>query len=211
MRRTWHAVAAHPTMIESATRLFAFVAHRALKSAEMPREHSTQSASATQERRYAAAGMEDVVAFCQAATPAFDRAPHASYPGVSVWLTQPPGIIVQVTSPTRIDVSMTNWLVGPVYALLERRYPEPRALTFVLDLDLMTGRSFAARTVFLAKARQSFSRFQHAFVIPPRSAPRSYTFAMQAGVALVRALGVRVDYATSLAEVITEHNLRAAR
>jgi hypothetical protein len=130
---------------------------------------------------------------------------------VSVWLTQPPGIIVQVTSATRLDVSMTNWLVGPAYALLERRYPAPRALTFVLDLDLMTGRSFAARTVFMAKARQSYSRFQRAFVIPPRSAPRSYKFAMQAAVSLVRALGVNVEYATSTAEVIAACNLRAAR
>jgi hypothetical protein len=153
----------------------------------------------------------EVQTLSSTSTPAFARAPHLRYPGAAAWLTQPAGLVVQITEPMRADLNVANWVVGPLYALLEKRFPAPIPLTLVLDLDLMTGRSFASRTVFLAKAREVGPRFARGFLIAPRSSQRSYLYAMHAGIALIQTLGVQVDIVASAAEAIAHCNMRAAR
>jgi len=89
---------------------------------------------------------------------AFPRAPHMSYGGAAVWFTSPPGAVVQLLEPVRGTLDLVNWIVGPFYDELERRFPGRTALIFVFDLELMTGRTAASRSVFLAKARECGKR-----------------------------------------------------
>jgi hypothetical protein len=141
---------------------------------------------------------------------AFPRAPHMSYGGAAVWFTSPPGVVVQLLEPVRGTLDLVNWLVGPVYDDLERRFPGRTALIFVFDLELMTGRTAASRSVFLAKAREGGKRFSEALFVPPRAASPAYRVSMHAAIALVRALGVQVEMVSSSVSAVASRNLKPA-
>jgi hypothetical protein len=138
---------------------------------------------------------------------AFPRAPHMSYGGAAVWFTSPPGGIFQLVEPVRGSLDLANWLVGPVYDELDRRFPGRNALIMVLDLELMTGRSIASRTVFLAKAREVGKRFAVGLFVPPRAASPAQRAATQASIALIRALGVHIELVSSSASAVASRNL----
>ena len=103
-----------------------------------------------------------------------------------------------------------NWLTGPVYGELDRRFPKRGALIMVLDLELMTGRSAACRSIFLAKAREVGDRFARGFLIAPRVAPPADGHALRGGAAVIRSLGVQVDVVTSAQRAIATSGLRIA-
>jgi hypothetical protein len=138
---------------------------------------------------------------------AFPRAPHMSYGGAAVWFTSPPGGIFQLVEPVRGSLDLANWLVGPVYDELDRRFPGRSALILVLDLELMTGRSIASRTVFLAKAREVGKRFAEGLFVPPRAASPAQRVATQASIALIRGLGVNIEVVSSSASAVASRNL----
>jgi hypothetical protein len=139
---------------------------------------------------------------------AFARAPHLSYGGVAVWFTSPPGAVFQLLEPVRGTLDLINWMVGPAYDELERRFPGRNALIFVFDLELMTGRTAASRSVFLGKAREVGKRFAEGLFVPPRAASVAYRTSMHAAVALVRALGVHVEFASSAVSAVASRNLK---
>jgi hypothetical protein len=141
---------------------------------------------------------------------AFARAPHMSYGGAAVWFTSPPGAVVQLVEPVRGTLDLVNWLVGPAYEELERRFPGRTALIFVFDLELMTGRSAASRSVFLAKARECGKRFSEGLFVPPTAANAAYRQSVHAAIALIRALGVHVEEASSAISAVSSRNLKPA-
>ena len=138
---------------------------------------------------------------------AFRRAPHMSYGGAVVWFTSPPGFVFQLVEPVRGTLDLVNWMVGPVYEELDRRFPGRTALIMVLDLELMTGRSAASRTVFLAKAREVGKRFSEGLFVPPRAASPANRVATHASIALIRALGVHIELASSSVSAVASRNL----
>jgi hypothetical protein len=144
------------------------------------------------------------------ARPAFARAPHLRYGGAAVWFTSPPGLVCQLVEPVRGTVDLMNWLVGPVYQELERRFPGRTAFIFVFDLELMTGRTAASRSVFLAKAREVGKRFAEGLFVPPRAANAAQRVSMEASIALVRMLGVRVEIVSSSASAVASRKLLPA-
>jgi hypothetical protein len=139
--------------------------------------------------------------------PAFRRAPHMSYGGAAVWFTSPPGCVIQLVEPVRGTLDLVNWMVGPVYQELDRRFPGRNALILVFDLELMTGRSAASRTVFLAKAREVGKRFSEGLFVPPSAASAANRVATRASIALVRALGVHVELVSSSVSAVASRNL----
>jgi hypothetical protein len=144
------------------------------------------------------------------ARPAFARAPHLRYGGAAVWFTSPPGLVCQLAEPVRGTLDLVNWLVGPVYEELDRRFPARGAFIFVYDLELMTGRSAASRTVFLAKAREVGKRFAEGLFVPPRAATAAQRVSIEAAIALIRMLGVRVEIVSSAVSAIASRKLQPA-
>jgi hypothetical protein len=136
--------------------------------------------------------------------PGFACAPHVSHG------TLPAGLVVRFMEPARGTLELANWLVGPVYEQLDQRYPRHNALTLVLDLELMTSRTSASRTVFLAKAKQCGWRFTRSFFVPPRRTTAAQRHAIRVGIAIVQALGVPVETVDSLERAIHTADLRAA-
>lgn len=102
-----------------------------------------------------------------------------------------------------------NWLVGPAFDVLDRHFPGNDSLILVFDLALLTSRSAAARSVFLAKARECGKRFSAGYFVPPLIASPAYRQATRASIALIRALGVRVELVGSAAEAVRLLGLRA--
>jgi hypothetical protein len=140
---------------------------------------------------------------------AFARQPTLRYGGLATWLVAPAGVVVQVVEPMRGTLDVAKWLVGPVFDALDRRFPGNNSLIIVLDLALMTSRSAAARSVFLAKARECGKRFAEGYFVPPISASAASRQATRASLALIRALGVRIETVDSTAAAIEKLNLRA--
>jgi hypothetical protein len=142
---------------------------------------------------------------------AFAQPPHLRYGDVAVaWLTLPAGAVVQWVQPMRATVAHAEWLVGPVAEKLDQRYPRHRALTIVLDLEQMTGRSAACRTLVLAKARELSGRVVRCFIVLPRHASPAHLHGVRAGIALARAFGIPVEVAESAARAIASADLRVA-
>lgn len=152
--------------------------------------------------------MEDVTTASSRAP--FARAPHMSFGSAAVWFTSPPGLICQFVRPGRGTIEITNWIVGPVYDELERRFPGRNGLIMVFDLELMTGRSAAARSGFLAKARECGRRFSQGYFVQPLSMNSAQRVATVASLALIRALGVRIEIASSARAVVASRNLLPA-
>jgi len=140
---------------------------------------------------------------------AFATPPHLRYGDAAAWITSPPGAVIQLLASMRGTVDLANWIVGPAYHELERRFPGRSGLVLVLDLGLMTGRTHAARSVFLGKAREVGGRFGEAYFVPPRAASAAYQASARAAIALVRALGVQVHTSESAASVVAALGARA--
>jgi hypothetical protein len=142
---------------------------------------------------------------------AFAQTPHMSCGDVAVgWLTLPAGAVLQWVQPVRATRAHAEWLVGPAAAKLDQRYPRHRALTIVLDFELMTGRTAASRSLLLAKARQLSGRVARCFVVLPRQASPAHLHGIRAGIALARAFGIPVEVADSAARAIASAGLRVA-
>jgi hypothetical protein len=142
---------------------------------------------------------------------AFAQTPHITCGDVAVgWFTLPAGAVLQWVQPIRATRAHAEWLVGPAAAKLEQRYPGHRGLTIVLDFELMTGRTAAARSLLLAKARELSGRIARCFVVLPRQASPAHLHGIRAGIALARAFGVPVEIAASAARAIVSADLRVA-
>ena len=144
-------------------------------------------------------------------TPAFRRTPRASFGqgAIALWLTDPPGAVVQFRERVKGTLAMATWLVESAYDVLDARYPGRTDLLLVLDLHAMVGRSAAARSVLLHAARTLGHRFARVFVVPPTEYPPMYLHAFQASIAVARALGIRVELVDSSASVVERLRLRA--
>ena len=133
---------------------------------------------------------------------AFSSEPHLTFGPAAVWYTSPPGAVVQVLEPARGTVELSNWMVGVAFEELERRFPRRKGLLFVFDLALLTGRSHAARSVFLGRAREVSARFSEAWFVPPRTASAAQRHSTRASLMLLRALGVKIELAESAAAAV---------
>ena len=140
---------------------------------------------------------------------AFAHPPTLQYGGISAWFTAPAGAVVQVVEPMRGTSDAANWLVGPAFDVLEQRFPGNNSLILVFDLALMTSRSAAARSIFLAKAREVGKRFSTGYFVPPINTSPAYRQATRASIALIRALGVNVEIVDSSQVAVSVLGLRA--
>lgn len=153
--------------------------------------------------------MESISVTNSNAFPAFAWPPTLKHGGISAWLTAPAGAVVQVVEPMRGTSDAANWLVGPAFDMLEQRFPGNDSLILVFDLALMTSRSAAARSIFLAKAREVGKRFSRGYFVPPINASPAYRQATRASIALIRGLGVNVEIVDSSRAAVSMLGLRA--
>lgn len=141
--------------------------------------------------------------------PPFPEAPHLQFGGLALWFTYPAGAVAQLVEPTRFTLPLATWFVGPAYDELNLRYPsEP--LTIVLDLTLMLSRTTASRSVLLAKVRQIGARIERGALISPRVLTPAAARSIQASIAVISALGVKIAVLPSAAQAVAELGLRRA-
>jgi hypothetical protein len=146
------------------------------------------------------------------AASAFLVPPHLRHPSGAVvaWVTEPPGVVAQLTRPVRGTADLAEWLVGPVFEHLIARFPAAPRLIWVLDLRQMTGRDWLARALLIEKVKTLRVGMVRAVVIPPIDASPAYRAALRVAADVLRVFGARVDIERSLTKVLSEHGLRAA-
>jgi hypothetical protein len=140
------------------------------------------------------------------------EAPHATDPSGSVALrfTDPPGVLLQLVRPARGTTEMAEWLAGPGLSLLFDRFPQVGNLRVIMDMRLMTGRSASARSLIIQAGVRCVGRVGHAIVIPSQQLGETYLGVVEAGAALVRLAGLRVDIEHDLSAVLARHDVRTA-
>jgi hypothetical protein len=105
---------------------------------------------------------------------------------------------------------MAEWLAGPGLSLLFDRFPQVGNLRVIMDMRLMTGRSASARSLIIQAGVRCVGRVGHAIVIPSQQLGETYLGVVEAGAALVRLAGLRVDIEHDLSAVLARHGVRTA-
>jgi hypothetical protein len=144
--------------------------------------------------------------------PCFAVSPHVTDPSgaIAVWWTDPPGAVMQLRHPTRGTTEMAEWLVGPGYELLLRRFPDAPELRVILDMRQMTGRSATARALLMQCGKSVARRLSHVVLIPSIHLGPAYIKIVEAAVLLVRLSGLRIDIEQDAERVFGSVGLRAA-
>jgi len=138
--------------------------------------------------------------------------PHALDPtgNVALRFTDPPGALMQLVRPVRGTAAMAEWLSGTGLSLLFERFPHARDLRVILDMRHMTGRSASARAVLINAAGRCVGRVGHIVVLPSQLLGAAYLGVVEAGAALVRLSGLRVDIEHDLPSVLAQHGVRVS-
>jgi hypothetical protein len=129
---------------------------------------------------------------------------------IAVWWTNPPGMFVQLTRPARGTTATAEWLVGPLFAALVRRFPEVHDLHVVLDMRPMTGRSAIARALLTRHVKAVRAQLGHVVIIPSLHLGPAYLKMLEASALLLVMAGVPIAIEHNLDRVLDKHGLRAA-
>ena len=142
----------------------------------------------------------------------FATSPHVVDPtgSIAAWWTDPPGVLAQLTCPTRATTEIAGWLVGPAFDQLLGRFPGATDLRVILDMRQMTGRSATARSLLMQRAKTVVGRVTHVVLVPSVLLGPAYITIVETAALVLRAGGLRVDIDASLDRVITRHGVRAA-
>lgn len=142
---------------------------------------------------------------------AFPEAPHLEAPtgDVVAWFTEPSGILIQVTRPTRIEVRHAEWIVGPLRAEALRRFPDRENAVLIIDSTLMTGREPAVRTILMEAAREVRQHVARTILIPPSNAGPVYLASLEVACSILQVFGIRLDIVRSLPFVLSSLGVRA--
>jgi hypothetical protein len=127
---------------------------------------------------------------------------------VAGYFTDPPGVLLQLSRPTRGTTQLAEWMVGPGFELLAQRFPGHTDLRVILDMRQMTGRSAIARSVLMQRAPSFKGRVGHVVLIPSLHMGAAYIKVVEASALLLRLAGLRVDIEHALERVLIKNGVR---
>lgn len=145
------------------------------------------------------------------ARPPFPSAPHLRDPSgtVGVWLTSPPGGVMQFLKPAVGSLALAEWLIGPAREAVFARFPQG-PLTLVMDLTSMTSRDPLVRPRMIEAGKTHRARIAQAIWIPPQNSTAVYRASLKVASSLMNVLGVRVEIHSSIAYTVRALRLTAA-
>jgi hypothetical protein len=144
---------------------------------------------------------------------AFAPKPHFACPGgeMVAYLTEPPGVVIQLPRPIRLTESHARWIIEHVVPAMLKRFPGEHALVFVLDLRFMLSREVAARNLLLQRAQEMHRHLGCLYLVPPANTGAVVGTTLFTAAALLRAVGVQVVVERSLRVVVASTGLLPAR
>ena len=147
-----------------------------------------------------------------APSPAFAVPPHLldESGAIACWFTEPPGVVLQFTRPTRGTGELSRWLVGSGYNQLIRRFPDAHELRMVLDMRQMTGRSATARSIMIEHAKLVSQRLGRVIILPSVHLGAFYVTVVETTALMLRPFGVRIEIEHSLERALARQELRVA-
>jgi hypothetical protein len=140
---------------------------------------------------------------------AFAEPPHLVDPrgDIAIWYTEPPGLVLQLTKPTHGTRAHAEWLAGPSFAELGRRFPN-HELIVLFDAHLATGRDPDFRPLMMNVAKALLGRAKRIVVVLPRTVPPALRSAMEVSVALLRLFGLPLEIAASLTYTLAQTGMK---
>lgn len=140
----------------------------------------------------------------------FSSVPHIVDPtgAISMYWTDPPGVLVQLVQATRGTSEMAHWLAGDALDLFFSRFPGVDGLRVVLDMRRMTGRSAMARQVLMNASGAAAGRIAHVVLLPSLHMGPAYLKVIEATCVALRLIGYRVDVEHDLEVALRKHGIR---
>lgn len=129
---------------------------------------------------------------------------------LQAWFTEPAGAVVQLMDRAKLTVRMAEWVVGPGFGALCRRFEPAHGFVLVIDLHPMTEREPAVRALAIEAGREQLWRFRSAVMIAPQDTKPIYRVALQTAVALLSAFGPGLAVEDSAERAIARFELRPA-
>jgi hypothetical protein len=126
------------------------------------------------------------------------------------WFLEPAGALLQFARPERGTTQMAEWLVGPAFDTLVKRFNGRRGLRVILDMREMTGRSASARAILLANVMRVLPRIGSVVMLPSQHMGDAYMGIVELTVKMVNAMGLRVEIADDLESVLEGDDVHLA-
>lgn len=143
--------------------------------------------------------------------PVFAKQPDLRFEDgkVSIWFTEPPGAIVQLTEAATFTKDMAEWVVGPSFSALLERHPAGTKLHMLLDIRPLTAREPAARPLIMGTVTKNMFTFAQLGVIAPKRPPPLYMNTLRGAIALLSAIGPKIYLFDSIEEALQTMGLSA--
>lgn len=127
--------------------------------------------------------------------------------GVYGWLTSPAGVILVYATGVEIDQDVVRWAAEQCEAALTRRLPgNGTPLIYVHDFSRAVGYTSAGRKMMTEWGVRVRSRIQIVVAVAPQLSPL-IRMGLSAAAGALQIAGVRMEIASSLADVVTKLKL----
>lgn len=129
---------------------------------------------------------------------------------IAGYWTDPPGVVLRFVRPARGTTKVAEWLVGAAVEQVLERFPGETQLRVVLDMTQMTGRSATARATLMQSAARFVPYVGQLVLVPSVHMGSTYINVVEASVAILRLVGLRVDIEHSVDRALAKHGLAPA-
>ncbi len=138
-------------------------------------------------------------------------APHLRSPGgeVSSWIVEPAGMLNEASRGCFVTAALARFITAQVEALMKRVFPDGKYI-YVHDFSRISGYEPRARRI-LTDWGISRRREVETIVVVTSPSNAIVRMGVSTAAAVLRARGVDIHVADSLAEVVRAHGIRPAR
>jgi hypothetical protein len=143
--------------------------------------------------------------------PAFAVPPHLAHPSepLSIWFTQPLGLLTQITRPSTGSVEMVRFITELAWpALLELRGAGSQPLYIVHDLSLLEDVEPEAGRLMSLFGLSIRKHIERVVVVEPPALHRLVHLAISAVGSALGLIGIPMELAPSLHTVLDQYGLR---
>lgn len=129
--------------------------------------------------------------------------------GVSVYFTNPPGMVVRYRQGTAFEGPVATFVSEQADAALRQRFPGVAKFYFVEDFSGCVSYSTEARQIMTAWGKRIKDSTITTVVVPPPMNP-VLLMGINTAIAVLKVAGVGIELAKSLDEAVSRHGLKIA-
>ncbi len=127
--------------------------------------------------------------------------------GVSIYFTDPPGMIVRYKQGTAFEAPIATFVSVQGYAALQKRFPGSTKFHFVQDFSGAVSYTTEARQIMTSWGKRIKDATVMTVVVPPPLNP-VLQMGITTALAVLNVAGARIEVAKTLVEAVGRHGLK---